>query len=225
MKALSPTRLCLDCAHCCGVRCCNVSPQTPAHLQVSEGTLRLRLPDLRRAMFDGVFRDQMELPDTPASLLLDRDSFKDAAKVETLEICTYGTLTLLPDCFTALTALHTLRLYDCGLANIPAALTALAGSLTSLTVSYTTELQLDSDVVATLLLLRTLRKLHLPKTSLSTAMRDSGTAAADVLEAHLGFQPALWTTRSLQHLVELPGAFLAQNGHALALHLENAQNL
>jgi hypothetical protein len=62
------------------------------------------------------------------SLRLDRDSFFEAANLESLLFTNPGTMTLTPDCFTGLTALASLQLDYCGFASVPPALTALAGS-------------------------------------------------------------------------------------------------
>ena len=42
-------------------------------------------------------------------------------------------------------------------------------------------------------------------------------AVANTVAAHLNYQPALWSPRSLQHLTELSSAFVVQHGRALAL--------
>jgi len=83
----------------------------------------------------------------------------------------------------------------CGLASIPSALTALSGSLTTLALPYNDDLQLAEDDVVTLLALRKLQNLDLRKFS-------------------------LWSPHSLQHLVDLPNAFHARHGHALALQVQ-----
>jgi len=125
-----------------------------------------------------------------------------------------GTSPFLPDCFAGVPALATVELSSCGLASVPAALTALAGSLTSLAMPHNGDLQLAHGDAATLLALRKLRHLDLRKSSFENAL--SYMASRRVVE-ELHFEPALWTARSLQHLVTLPDAFRAQHGHALDL--------
>ena len=63
-----------------------------------------------------------------------------------------------------------LRLSECGLMHIPAAVAALAGSLTSLELPYNNDLQLDNDDVECLLSLRKLRTLDLQKSPFAAAM-------------------------------------------------------
>ena len=191
-----------------------LSPGPSAIAQDSEGSLRLHLPDLRRAIFDGIDPADWDAEVPRGSMLLDRDSFSQAAKLESLSFFNPGTMTLTPDCFTGLTALASLQLNFCDLTNVPPALTALAGSLTSLELALNNDLQLASDDVATLLTLRKLRMLDLRKSSLDHATRIAAAAAA---EAVLPVQPPSWSMRSVQHLVNLPAAFLTQHGHVLAL--------
>jgi len=101
--------------------------------QASEQTLLLHMPALRRASFTA-----SGLYFTSNKLHMDRDSFAAAAKLEFLSLTGLATVTLLPDCVSVLAGLATLELAKCGLISIPAALTALAGSLTRLAMRGTT---------------------------------------------------------------------------------------
>jgi Leucine-rich repeat (LRR) protein len=112
-------------------------------------------------------------------------------------------LTLTPHCFEGLPALATLVLSGCELINVPAALRALACSLTSLSLPYNDDLQLADDDVKTLLALRKLRKLDLAKTPRRRVPN--------------GQSP--WSLGSVQQLVDLPSAFSVQHGHGLALRI------
>ena len=201
---------------------CETLTLTPtlARLQVTEGTLRLHLPELRQLVLSGVHRDQMSSRSQEESLLLDRDSFAEPSKLEDL---TLELVALTPDCFTGMTALAALHLQRCDLARIPAALTALAASLTWLALPFNDGLQLADDDVKILLALRKLRELDLRKQSVTAALGWRHSEAAAAVEAHMHYQPALWSARSLQHLVDLPKAFLVQHGHVLALHVHEAE--
>jgi Leucine-rich repeat (LRR) protein len=129
-------------------------------------------------------------------------------------------MTLMPDCFTGLTALATLQLYECGLTELPPALTALAASLTVLELHDNDDLQLADDDTTTLLTLRKLRRLDLRKSCLMGAFSPGSVAEAAIeLAAHLSYQPPLWSLGSLQQLLNLPNAFRAQNGHSLVVHI------
>ena len=185
------------------------SPTLLRHLQVEEGVLRLNLPALRRV---GIRCNCL----ASGKLRLDRDSFRGAAGIEFLSLETSKPMTLLPDCFAGLTALATVELERSGLVSVPAALTALSGSLTSLSLSWIDNLQLNDDDVATLLTLRMLRHLDLRKLFFDDAIHYRVAAAA---VEELRYEPALWTTRSLQRLVMLPKAFLAQHGHDLDMEV------
>ena len=96
-------------------------------------------------------------------------------------------------------------------------MTALIGSLTSLALSFNGALQLTDDDVGRLLTLRKLRDLDLRKISL--VMHLGLAAAARTVAAQLRYQPALWSPRSLQHLLELSNAFIVRDGRALALRV------
>ncbi len=159
-------------------------------LQENDGFLQLHLPALQSL--------QVSAPYWKTGILhVNQDSFSDAANLTSLSF-DYGlTLRFLPEGFTGLS---TLNMMMCGLASIPAAVgAALAGSLTHLALPYNDDLQLADADVATLLALRKLQTLDLRKTSLENKLQ--------------------WSPRSLQHLVELPVAFLANHGHKLALRL------
>lgn len=185
-------------------------------LQVQEATLSMHLPQLRRLEIIGV----EEPLHTPAGLRLDRDSLQEAAKLEYLTLKYPGTpVTLQPDTFTGLTALVSLELMECGLVSIPPAVTALIGSLTSLALPYNNDLQLADDDIATLLSLQCLRQLNLRKSSFTTAFRNGDIATAEAAKAHLHYEPPLWSPRSLHHLVQLPGSFLAYHGHVPAMQV------
>ncbi len=171
--------------------------------------LQLHLPALRRASIHG---------DCVASgkLRLDRDSLQGASNLNSLSLETWELVTLLPDCLAGLPALATVELMLCGLVSVPAALTALNGILTSLALSWNDGLQLTDDDVTRLLTLRKLRHLDLRKSFFDDAI-NYRVAAATVEALH--YEPALWTTRSLQCLVALPCAFLTQHGHALEMQV------
>jgi len=130
-----------------------------------------------------------------------------------------GPVRLAPECFTGLTALMSLKLQECGLINIPPALAALGGSLTSLELPLNNGLQLADDDFTALLALQKLRKLNLHKSSLSESYDSGDRALASAAQAHLQFVPALWSSCSLKHLVRLPGAFLKGHGHELDLEM------
>ncbi len=171
-----------------------------------EGLLRLCLPELREILIDGH-------RGTNGGLRLDGNSLLETPKLQTLVLDAPGTVTFTPDCFARSTPLTAIKLRKCGLTSIPSALTALCGSLTLLSLPLNDRLQLADDDTKVLLSLRKLRKLHLQKSSLRTAFKDGDTAVAAAVKAHLHHEPALWSQRSLQHLVQLPVAFLLQHGH------------
>ncbi len=180
-------------------------------MQVDDGLLRLHLPALRQATLCGNCDRG-----TVGTLRVDRDSFAEPPQLEYLVLSALGAMTVMPDAFTGLTALARLDLSECGLIRVPTAVTALSGSLTSLAMPYNNELQLTADDVRTLLALRKLQTLDLQKEPFEHVL--AGGAAASVT-AQLHYGPALWSQRSLQHLVALPNIFLARHGHALALRL------
>ena len=183
-------------------------------LQVQEAVLRMHLPQLRHLELVGV----EEIQHTPAGLCLDRSSLQETAKLESLALKYPGpVVTLQPDCFTGLTALASLELSACGLASIPSAVTALVDSLTSLALPCNDGLQLADDDIATLLALQKLRQLDLQKSPFGEAFEDVDTDLANAVESHLRYEPVLWSQRSFQRLVQLPGAFLAQHGHVPVL--------
>lgn len=178
--------------------------------------LRMHLPQLQQLDITGL--DEPE--HTPAGLHLDGNSLQAAAQLERLTLQHPGTSVILqPDCFKRLPALASLELRACSLVSIPPAVAALAGSLTSLALPYNDDMQLAADDIAVLLALRELRQLNLQKSSLRLAflVRDGDTAVADAVKARLHYEPSLWSPRSLQHLVQLPGTFLAHHGHVPAL--------
>ena len=78
-------------------------------------------------------------------------------------------------------------------------------------------LQLSNDDRAHLLTLNRLRKLDLQKSCMELALHRAGLAAPPAVITHLEHYANQWSTRSLQHLVELPSAFVVEHGHALAL--------
>ena len=185
-------------------------------LQVQEAVLRMHLPQLRHLEIVGV----EEIQHTPAGLCLDRDSLRETAKLESFTLKHPGPVgTLQPDCFAGLTALASLELLECGLDSIPPALTALAGSLMSLALPYNNDLQLAYDDVATLLALRSLQQLDLRKSSFNKVFRKGDILIAAVVQDRLHYEPALWSPRSVKHLVRLPGAFVKNHGHVLDLEV------
>ena len=116
-----------------------------------------------------------------------------------------------PDCFAGLTKLATLDLPECRLAKIPAALTALEGSLTSLVLTYAEGLELAHDDVTILLALRNLRKLDIRRRWFQ--LERAGNAAAAELRGELIW----WNRSSMARLVDLPIAFYEQHGHKLTM--------
>ncbi len=180
--------------------------------QAEEGTLRLRLPALRLAVIPG-------FPQSSGRLCLDRDSFSHAAQLETLSLTLHKAVSLLPKCFTSLSALATLQLAACDLDKIPLALTALEGSLTNLQLPFNDKLQLAHEDMKTLLTLRELRMLDLHKSSLVDALGDDAATVPHAVRARLQHQLAPWSLRSVQHMADLRSDFLAQHGHSLALEV------
>ena len=129
-----------------------------------------------------------------------------------------------------LTALATLQLEACGLTSIPAALAALAGSLTSLALSHNDDLQLANDDIVTLLALGKLQNLdlrkshvrkmnHRPVCPMEAEFLKEYEEAAETVAAFLQYRPPLWSPDSLQHLVNLPSAFRVHHGRTLALQV------
>ena len=176
-----------------------IDSQAFSHLKASERAqekdmlLRVHLPALRQLKISGYFKVGA------GKLSIDRDSLSDAARLETLIIKHPGAVTLTPDSFTGLTALATLKLKSCGLARIPSAVAALAGSLTSLSLPLNDSLQLKHDDNIALLALPELQTLDLRKTGYT--MYDT------------------WSLRSMQRLVRLPDAFFDRHEHALDIRL------
>ncbi len=176
-------------------------------VQKEEGSLRLHLPNLRLVTIYG-------LRSKGGRLHIDRDSFQEAAKLESLALYNPGNrVTMQPDCFAGLTALASIELQKCGLTEVPSALTALDGSLTSLMLKNNDDLQLTDDGFTTLLGLRKLRCVNLQKSSFKSAFRDGEVAVARAGKAHLHYDPPLWSLRSMQNLVRLPRVFLLAHGH------------
>jgi len=177
---------------------------------VNDGVLRLHLPELQRS---SIWRTYL----ASGTLRIDADSFRVSSKLQALSLDRGGTVLLSPDSFSRLSALAMLKLDTCGLIGIPAAVTALAGSLTSLALADNDDLQLTSDGCTHLLALKKLTTLDLQKSGMDAALHRAGVTAPHAVLAHLNETANPWSPQSLQHLVELPGAFLAQNGHSLAL--------
>ncbi len=132
--------------------------------------LRLHLPALRVVRLHG-FSEPVD-----GQLRIDRDSFAEAAKLEVLLLDRVSTVKLEPDALRGLTGLAMLELATCGLAEIPEALTALVGSLTSLALPYNDKLQLGDRDVRTLLALPKLRMLDLRKPPLTHALTGAAPA-------------------------------------------------
>ena len=171
-----------------------------ALVQEDEGLLRLDLPSLRR--LDISWRYGLS-----GRLRIDRESFAVAAGLKSLSLVAHMPIALMPDCFTRLTALSTLKLGGCGLIKLPTALTALESSLTSLSLPWNNDLQLGRADVAILVALRKLQYLDLRKFFLQWVFKSINLEAVDAVISHLRYEPGLWSHRSLQHLVDLPGAF------------------
>ena len=139
-------------------------------------------------------------------LRIDRDSFAGAAKLEFLSLDKFATVKLMPDCVSGLVGLATLELKGCGLTSIPAALTALSGSLTRLALPRNQALQVSDEDVKTILILQQLKLLDLP---------EYAPQAAETYD-HLT-ELAPWSLRSLQHLHDLQAAYHAQHGRLVVL--------
>ncbi len=177
---------------------------------MNDGVLRLHLPELQRS---SIWRTYL----ASGTLRIDADSFRVSSKLQALSLDHCGTVSLTPDSLTRLTALATFKLDTCGLVRVPAAVTALAGSLTSLALPYNDGLQLTDDGCTRLLTLKKLKNLDLQKSCVDMALHIAGLTAPNAVLQHLDNNANPWSPQSLQHLVELPGAFLAQNGRLLAL--------
>ncbi len=134
-------------------------------------------------------------------------------------------VSITADCFAGQTALVTLKLNQCGLTAIPKALVGLAGSLTSLELSYHRNLQLVHDDVMTLLALRNLQKLKLYKPYYDPPGEVMPHQGFNDAVARYGGELVLWTRRSMQHLVKLAVAFYVQHGRELALHLFEEEDI
>lgn len=147
---------------------------------------------------------------------MDRSSFS-AAQPERISINQIR-LSLTTGCFGGMTALAMLKLNKCGLTTVPAALTALAGSLTSLELRHNDDLQLADDDVTVLLALGKLQKLNLQKLC-HEVPTEAANLVAGALIAQDGSGLVLWTQRSVQLLEELSATFLMQHGRALALQV------
>lgn len=166
----------------------------------------MQLPALRRLALYGERSRR-----TGGRLHLDRRSFLDPGKLESLTLMWFDPrgVTLAPDLFPALTALAALELRACALASIPAALAALAGTLTRLALPFNDNLQLEHDDVATLLELRNLRTLDLRKHLLDESLGLDATHVDEVLSAarevtaHLHYEPVLWSSLSMQYITDL----------------------
>lgn len=85
-----------------------------------------------------------------------------------------------------------LKLSDCGLTAVPAALSGVKHTLRKLDLSDNTGLQIDRAGSDTLLSLAALERLDLTKASWTAA------GGPDVDDA-LSFTPALWTLESVRH--------------------------
>ena len=177
--------------------------------------LRLRLPALRRANIVACWTTNT----TRGTLRCDEVSFLETVQLKSLRLHGHGTVTLMPNCLEGLTALAMLKLESCGLANIPTAVLALAGSLTLLALPFNADLQLASSDVTTLLALRKLRKLDLRKTFVGSDLNGS---LSEVVIAHLRNHP-VWSEDSLQHLLDLRNAFNGRHGHALAVQVRDSE--
>jgi len=180
--------------------------------QVETGRLRLRLPALRRANIVGYRRTNI----TRGRLDCDQDSFSETEHLRSLRLQEHGTVVLMSNCLACLTVLAKLELESCGLASIPAAVTALEDSLASLALPFNPDLQLADSDVTVLLALRKLRKLDLRKVLSGSQLNG---ALARAVKAKLRYSPSLWSVGSLQHLLNLPNDFSARHGHALAVQV------
>jgi len=179
-------------------------------LQADEGCVRLHLPALRRATFSS----------RQSKLRFSRESFVKPAKLESLSLYGLAVVTFQPGCFRGMTALASLKLETCGLASIPAALSGLRASLTHLALPENDALQVEDDDIATVLALRKLQMLDLRKSPVGRVLTG---AAETAVTTQLHYEPAPWTLRSMQYLVDLPNAFRAQHGHVLSLQLRYAE--
>ena len=165
------------------------------------------MPALRRASITAYSRLHNR-----SVLHINRDSFVGAAKLEFFSLHGLGTLQLklMPDCLSELAGLATIELKECGLTNIPAALTALAGSLTSLALPRNHALQVANEDVVTILALPQLKLLDLRKHAPHVTVTYENVRLTEL---------AFWSMRSLQHLCNLQACYHAQHGHLVALEM------
>ena len=175
------------------------------HLQRAEGSLRLHLPALRSATITAAPLWRC------GHLNVDGDSFRHASGLELLWFRHTASVRFLPDCFLGLPALATVELYSCDVWRIPEALTGLRCSLTHLELPCNDALQLWDEGISTLLALSKLRTLNLRKPP-SRSLDSWSTGGTD---------SSKWLPDSLQHLMDLPSAFLNRHGHELNLQVED----
>lgn len=178
-------------------------------LQASQETLLLQMPALRRASFTAQ-PCYMNFIYSHSMLRINRDSFVGAAKLEYLSLTGLATVKLMPDCVSVLAGLATLKLASCGLTCIPAALTALAGSLTHLALPRNHALQMTDEDVMTILALRQLQLLDLRKRAPQAAVTYEGMQMTEL---------AFWSMRSLQRLCNLQAGYHAQHGRLVTLEM------
>lgn len=124
-------------------------------------------------------------------------SFSGAPRLKRLELQGHAQLTLAPRCFSGLRLFY-LFLGDCGLTEVPAALSEVGRTLLGLDLSYNTQLQIDRAGIDTLLALPRLQSVALQKRAWDEVEGDDIPA---ILASSLGFSPALWTVESMRHLL------------------------
>ena len=174
-------------------------------LQGLEDTLLVQMPALRRASIT-----VCGCCHSDSVLRIEQGSFVGAAKLESLVLSGPANVTLMTDSFSMLAELTTVELEACGLSSIPAALTALSGSLTRLALPRNHALQVADEDIKTFLALPQLQMLDLRKRAPQAAVTYEGLRMTEL---------APWSMRSLQRLCNLQATYHAQHGRLVALEM------
>lgn len=119
-------------------------------------------------------------------------SFSATSGLTKLHLGPHQEVQLALHCFSGLSMLADLRLYDCQLTAVPAALSGVQHTLRRLELSCNNELQIDQAGFDTLLALSLLEKLDLGKNLAECPSSVSAT---------LGYLPPLWSPVSFHFLV------------------------
>lgn len=135
------------------------------------------------------------VPPSSANFSFNAGSFEGCTSMERLGLQYQRALSLQPDCFSALSALVSLTLADCGLSAVPSAVTPLV-KLNRLDISLDEDLVIDESGAG---VLRTLKKLRM----------------LDVVKS----KPAVHTVPSLQALFNLVDTF-RDEGFPLHVNLD-----